>query len=285
MASQADADSSGSLQELKEVILDLDWELSDRSLDRLSSVIVPLKREWSARKPYLVCLKIIDNVGHYIKKAKHKAYPEAVKLLSSVFATLEKIDSDDSLTENDRVKLVRVELEKYNGLKSEITGKRKTASSDSEGVSVSPPAEGEPKAEAGDEKEIVLTRVDDQSFPEAEQLLDEFFADDTPASPAGEEEEVKPRVAAEPEEKEEAVEFELGGQDSNKKIANIFGATEDELEARVGEKLGMPDEKSADSDKKLESIISQFSQEITSVITDELRKAVREEITRAQQEE
>lgn len=304
MASKTDTDTSGDLKELKEVIFDLDWEISDQSLERLSSVISPLKEKWSGRKPHLVCLKIIDNVGHYVKKAKHKAHPEAVKLLSSVFNSLEKIELDDSLTEKDRVELVRIELEKYNGLKEEITGKKmatgKAVVSDTppqtpEGGAVSAPIKKETEPEGSEEREVVLTKVEDQSFPEAEQLLDDFFADEA----GGEAEQAEPdgkTEGAESTGEEETVEFELGASEGDKKISNIFGATQAELEAQVGEKLGMPEEDidaereeqppvSVDpsqelSADKFEDIINDFSREVTAVIIEELKKAVREELVK-----
>ncbi|MFO7760435.1 MAG: hypothetical protein ACQES8_07440 [Thermodesulfobacteriota bacterium] len=307
MASRVDADRPVSLKELKEVIFDLDWEISDQSLDKLSSVISFLKEKWKDRKPHLVCLRIIDNVGYYVKRAKHKAHPEAVKLLSSVFKILEEIDSNDNLTEADRVNLVRVELEKYNGLKGEITGEaKKTERKISEKEKPKPQSTGgEPVASAvsaergsaeREEREIVSTRLEDQSFPEAEELLDDFFAEEAQDQAAKPEKLQDIGEAA--EEKEDVVEFELGGKDNDKRVANIFGATETELEAQIGEKLGLREKKNLkgreesesgpgsspqdESDKKLDAIVDQFSREVTSLIVQELRKAIREEIARVQ---
>jgi len=307
VVSQVDVDSSVSLKELKEVIFDLDWEISDQSLDKLSSVISSLKEKWKEKKPYLVCLRIIDNVGYYVKRAKHKAHPEAVKLLSSVFKTLEEIDSNDNLTEADRVNLVRVELEKYNGLKGEITGgAKKTAekiSEEEKSESQSPgsgPVASAVSAEPGsaerEEREIVSTRLEDESFPEAEELLDDFFAEEAQDQAVGPEKVQDTGEAA--EEKEDVVEFELGGKDNDKRVANIFGATEAELEAQIGDKLGLQEKENLEdleelesghgrplqneSDKKLEAIVDQFSREVTSLIVQELRKAIQEERARAQ---
>ncbi|MFP3982931.1 MAG: hypothetical protein ACLFV2_04485 [Desulfurivibrionaceae bacterium] len=340
MVSQADIDTSGSLQELKEVIFDLDWEISDTSLDKLSSVISPLKEKWEGQKTYLVCIKIMENVGYYIKKAKYNAHPEAVKLLSSTFKTLEKIDSDESLTENDRTNLVRAELEKYNGLKEEITGEQKKGAKKT-GKAKKPVTPGAvsgsedtgPEKEAGsedeEEKEIIPSRIDDHSFQEADKLLDDFFADEVERSAkipetedmqtheSGEtsEEEIaagreekgadvpETEAAQSPEaeetaEDEESVEFDLGGKDKGKKIGKFFDASETEIETQIGEKLGLEEEEVQekqemaasesvnhsrdDSDQKLEAIIDQFSQELTSVIAEKLRRAVQEEMERIQ---
>lgn len=314
MASQTDVDTSGPLKELKEVIFALDWEISDSSLDKLSSAISPLKEKWEGRNSFLVCLKILENVGYYIKKAKYNAHPDAVKLLSSTFKTLEKIESDESLTENDRAKLVRVELEKYNGLKGEITGERK-AGAGKKGKVEKPvtPAAGsesgaagpgkEPGPEDEEEKEIVPGRIEDQSFQEADQLLEDFFGDeDERAEGAANLPETEAVQSTETEgaaEEEESVEFDLTGKDENKKVGKFFDASEAEIEAQVGDKLGpeeeevqerqeMPASESADSsrdvyDQKLDAIIDQFSQELTSVIAEKLRRSVQEEMERIQQ--
>lgn len=312
MASQTDVDTSGSLKELKEVILALDWEISDSSLEKLSSVISPLKEKWEGQNSYLVCLKILENVGYYIKKAKYNAHPEAVKLLSSTFRTLEKIESDKSLTENDRAKLVRAELEKYNDLKGEITGERKaeagktgkaekpvTPAADSESGAAGPGKE--PGSEDEEEKEIVPGRIEDESFREADQLLEDFFGDEGDEGFANvpETEAVQSTEAEGTDDEEESVEFDLTGKDENKKVGKFFDASEAEIEEQVGDKLGreeeevqerqeVPASESADSsrdvyDQKLDAIIDQFSQELTSVIAEKLKRAVQEEMERIQQ--
>ncbi len=82
------------IKELKAAILAIDWEITDEVMDNLTRSIEPLKVQWAGKKPLLVCLQVIGTLGQYIKKAREKAHPEAIKLLPDVFATLETVITD-----------------------------------------------------------------------------------------------------------------------------------------------------------------------------------------------
>jgi len=79
------------IKELKAAILAIEWEITDQAMDSLLRATAPLKERWAGKKPLLVCLQVIDTLGLYIKRAKEKAHPEAIKLLPAVFTALETV--------------------------------------------------------------------------------------------------------------------------------------------------------------------------------------------------
>ncbi|MCB2180902.1 MAG: hypothetical protein KQH63_02615 [Desulfobulbaceae bacterium] len=121
--------SSGdeAIKDLKAAILAIEWEINDDAILSLMNAIEPLKKELAGKKPLLVCLQVMGTLGQYIKKAKQRAHPDAIQLLPSVFAALEKAVTGDALDEKEIVALVRVEVDKYNHLKNELAKPRKSA--------------------------------------------------------------------------------------------------------------------------------------------------------------
>ncbi len=263
------------IKELKAAILAIEWEISDAAMDNLARAITPLQTEWAGRKPRLVCLQIIATLGQYIKKARERAHQDAIKLLHSVFATLEQVVAGD-LSEAEKVALVRTEVEKYNALKVELAKPRApqpappsrpvAPPSSPVAAGAEPPGGGgstmrdlmdqkEDTAVAGafntlfqgmveperpptppamppmpsvgqgpDAKEIRLDRVDDEIFPEADSLLDEFFADETTA--AAERQAAAPVAPVPVVEEEEVVEVDIGqiAPARKEEVAGLAGA-------------------------------------------------------------
>ncbi|MCK9295706.1 MAG: hypothetical protein M0P70_11545 [Desulfobulbaceae bacterium] len=215
------------IKELKAAILAIDWEITDEVMDNLTRSIEPLKVQWAGKKPLLVCLQVIGTLGQYIKKAREKAHPEAIKLLPDVFATLETVITDGDMDDGRKIALVRGAVDKYNKLKTQLAKPRKQlvrespagkpggeakpaagrggstirdlleqkedqavdgafntifqemVADDRAKAPAPPPAMPSVGGTAGpDAKEVVLARVDDEEFPEADSLLDDFFADD-----------------------------------------------------------------------------------------------------------
>ncbi|MBU0965329.1 MAG: hypothetical protein KKA54_03000 [Proteobacteria bacterium] len=220
------------INDLKAAILAIEWEITDEVMDNLTRTIEPLKEQWAGKKPLLVCLQVIGTLGQYIKKAREKAHPDAIKLLPDVFATLETVITDESMDDGRKIVLVRTAVDKYNKLKTQLAKRRKEPGRESQPVAAvkktgveapsgagqggstirdlmeqkedqavdgafntifqemvsddrapaaapAPPAMPSVGGVAGpDAKEVVLARVDDEEFPEADSLLDDFFADD-----------------------------------------------------------------------------------------------------------
>ena len=79
------------LQELKAVVLSLDWEISDKSMDTFINQIDRLSISYKDDKMYMAFLSILGSLGRYINQRKVDSHPNAIKILISVFNSLEKI--------------------------------------------------------------------------------------------------------------------------------------------------------------------------------------------------
>lgn len=287
------------LKDLKASILAIEWEINDTVMDSLLTAIEPLKTEWAGRKPLLVCLQVLGTLGTYVKKAKQRAHPEAVKMLPAVFHVLEKVITEDSLSPNEKVKMIRETVEKYNRLKAEIADKVKAKKSgagepakeetgkqsstiknlmeqkEDKAVDgafnalyqemVSPgkeekstPAAPAPTAmpsmgpaQSADAKEIVLDRVDDEVFPEADSLLDEFFSEEDLDFSMESTEPVTPAVST----AGDTVEVDLG-------------KVEPEEEKKAEEEKAAPQAKTEEEaeevpTERLEKLVQEINREVT----------------------
>ena len=63
-------------------------------------------------------------VGKYSKTKKGKAHPNAIKLLNSLYNSLEKVVQLKGATEGERQKILSAEVERFKSLKAEIAQKK-----------------------------------------------------------------------------------------------------------------------------------------------------------------
>jgi len=161
-----------------------------------------------------------------------------------------------------------------------------------------------------DEKEIVLDRVDDEVFPEADQLIDDFFteSDELELSAADEESAVQEVVEEPAEEAEEIVEFNLTKVTEEEDAAKEQAADEEfrsQIEAEIAERLDFGEEEqeakielavepevqetpepvipqAASSD--LDAIIDSFASKLAEALTAEIKKKVQEEMEQLRSE-
>ena len=337
MSSLNVSDGVEAIQELKAAILAIEWEINDEAMETLLGSLGPLRDKWAGKKAFLVCLQIMGTLGGYIKTAREKVHPDAIKLLHSVFDTLDLIVTDDTLSDSEKTEKVRAEVAKYNELKVEIAAKPaapakevaedtgpleesaaptetiKNLMEDKDKIAEEPfnelyqemvkdeqkPAAPSPAAET-DAKEVILDRVDDEAFPEADQLIDDFFSesDELELSPADEE----PTVEEVAEEGEEIVEFNLTKVTDEEAAVEDAAADEEfrsEIEAEIALRLDFEDqEQEAKVEQVLETkvqktpepviaeavspdldaIIDSFAGKLAAALTAEIKKKVQEEI-------
>jgi hypothetical protein len=165
-----------------------------------------------------------------------------------------------------------------------------------------------------DEKEVSLDRIDDEIFPEADQLIDDFFSegDELELSPAAVEEPVAEEVvedaAEEAEEAEEIVEFTLTKVTEEEDAAKEAAADEEfrsKIEAEIAERLDFGDEEQEAKVKleietdvqeipepvipqtvssDLDVIIDSFASKLAEALTAEIKKKVQEEMEQLRSE-
>ena len=109
---------------LKSMVLSIDWEITDEVLSDFLSQIANLKKAYKNEKIILMFLQLLGSLGEYIKTNRGKAHPKTFKVLNSVFSRLEDIVSTESLTESEKIKILRIEMDKYKQLRSQVSKKK-----------------------------------------------------------------------------------------------------------------------------------------------------------------
>ena len=108
------------LSELKNLILSIDWEITDEVLEKLLLQIEDLNMTYEHDKIVLAFLQILNSLGVYIKKNRAKAHPKTFKTLNSVFSNLDKVVLSKDMIESDKKKILSTEMNRYKKLRIEI---------------------------------------------------------------------------------------------------------------------------------------------------------------------
>ena len=108
------------LSELKNLILSIDWEITDEVLEKLLQQIKDLNMVYGHDKIVLTFLQILNSLGVYIKKNRAKAHPKTFKTLNSVFSSLDRVVLSKDMLEPDRKKILRTEMNRYKKLRIQI---------------------------------------------------------------------------------------------------------------------------------------------------------------------
>ena len=143
------------LAELKNLILSIDWEITDEVLVKLLQQIKDLKLTYKHDKIVLTFLQILNSLGDYIKTNRAKSYPKTFKILNSVFASLDKVVLSREMPESAKKKILRAEMIRYKELRAQIAQSKTSARP----TAKAKPAKAE-KAEAAkeiEEQPVILT--------------------------------------------------------------------------------------------------------------------------------
>jgi hypothetical protein len=112
------------LAELKSMVLSIDWEITDEVLSAFLSQIASLKNTYKNEKIILMFLQLLGSLGEYIKTNRGNAHPKTFKVLNSVFSHLEDIVLTKGLAESEKIKILRMEMDKYKQLRTQVSKKK-----------------------------------------------------------------------------------------------------------------------------------------------------------------
>jgi len=116
------------LKDLKAEVLSIDWEITDKVMTRFIGEVERLKAKYHGDKIFLAFLQLLRSLGGYVRKKKGKAHPDAIRLLNSVYNSLEKVVGLKGAPEMERKKILFAEIKRFNELKREITAGKKSKS-------------------------------------------------------------------------------------------------------------------------------------------------------------
>jgi pilus assembly protein FimV len=115
------------LRELKAIFLAVDWEINDDIMSALLRQIETLKAIFAEDRILTLFLQLLAAVGKYIKAQKANAHPDAVKLLNSIYTSLQIVSMSEGMTEAERKKILRTEVQRFQSLKEKLAAKKEPA--------------------------------------------------------------------------------------------------------------------------------------------------------------
>ena len=116
--------SKDPLDELKSLVMSIEWEITDDLMERFIGQIDSLKTRFGEDRILVMFLQLLGSLGLYVKTNKGKAHPIAFKLLNSVYNSFEDAASPGKISPSEKKKLLYVELNKYKELKEQIDSHR-----------------------------------------------------------------------------------------------------------------------------------------------------------------
>ncbi|MHB8808813.1 MAG: ICP22 family protein [Desulfobulbaceae bacterium] len=125
------------LTQLKSIILSLDWEISDETLQDLTDEISHLKHleQFASDKVSQVYLQGLDKIGHYIQAEGAYCHPNSIKLLLTLYYDFEKILSSEHITGAEITALLKADVRKFKILQHQIAQKHGATAAATEEVS------------------------------------------------------------------------------------------------------------------------------------------------------
>lgn len=144
------------LKELKTIVLSIDWEINDEDMTRFIDQVDTLKLTYEYDKVALLLLQILGALGKYIKTNKGNAHPNAVKVLNSVYTSLEKALLQKDITEAEKEKVLLVEVQRFKELKEQVSAREASVDSKKEvkAPQVIKPETGEQEEDIAYQEEI-----------------------------------------------------------------------------------------------------------------------------------
>lgn len=125
------------LKNLKAVLLSIEWEITDSTMDGLLNEIKNVEYVYSEDKIILTFLQLLGSVGRYVKANKGRAHPEATRVINSVYDALEKVALTEGMTRQEKEKMLLEEVAKFKKLK-ELVVLRKAEKKEPKVLEVSP---------------------------------------------------------------------------------------------------------------------------------------------------
>ena len=108
------------IRELKSTILSIDWEITDEIMTKLTEQIGRSRDAYKNDKAIVLFLQLLDSVGKYIKTNKANTHPDAIKLLNSVYTSLEKVALSKGISSAEKEKTLLFEVKRFKKLKEKM---------------------------------------------------------------------------------------------------------------------------------------------------------------------
>ncbi|MCP4744812.1 MAG: hypothetical protein GY874_01530 [Desulfobacteraceae bacterium] len=107
------------LNELKSIVLSIDWEITDQCLTDLITEAESLLTVHKEDRSINALLRMLKSLGKYVRKTKAQAHPDAIKRILAIYDSLEKLSDPQS---DDKIKkqMIVKEVLAFKSLKNQI---------------------------------------------------------------------------------------------------------------------------------------------------------------------
>jgi hypothetical protein len=112
------------INDLKAVILAIDWEVSPTTLQNFEAVTTNLLLKFKNYKIHHTFLKIIHNTGRYIGIQKANAHTDSISFLRSVFKNFELLALSPDMTFGDKKQILKTDINRFHEFKQKIYQKK-----------------------------------------------------------------------------------------------------------------------------------------------------------------
>jgi hypothetical protein len=113
--------SDSPIIDLKSIIMSIEWEITERLMDRLHREVADLTTVYRNNSIPLQFLKIMDVLGKYINNRKAEAHPDSIKLMSQAFTNFEAVVLNTDLAKADQQELLQATVRDFKQLKQKIS--------------------------------------------------------------------------------------------------------------------------------------------------------------------
>ncbi len=125
--------SERDIESLKAVILSIDWEISDTTLENFDAVVNRLMAKVKAHKIHASFLKIIYSIGGYVARNKAGAHRNSIGLLRSAFQSYERLVRNPDMAAAEKKQMLELEIRRFHTFKHEL-GRSPAPGAGDEGV-------------------------------------------------------------------------------------------------------------------------------------------------------
>jgi len=145
------------IKNLKAVLLSVDWEITDSTMDGLLNEIKNVEYVYAEDKIILTFLQLLGSIGRYVKANKGKAHPEATRVINSVYESLERAALSEGISRADKEKMLLSEVAKFKKLKELVVLRKAEKTEPVVSPGKLPPEV--PPAPAPEEKEMLVAET------------------------------------------------------------------------------------------------------------------------------
>lgn len=166
---------SEALRGIRAVILELDWEVSDEGLQRLTEQLDKLKTKFSDDRLVQVLIQGLYSLKSYIYEEKGRAHPEAYTLLHTFSEGIAKLIENGNLTDDDRQTIIIDQVNSLNNLKAQIASSVEAVEVlDEEAIEEVAPAEFEEEQLELEPEELPAAGIQPSPEEEDEEELETY---------------------------------------------------------------------------------------------------------------